>query len=59
MKFYTSICKYKRHILAKLQIFRPSGSETKKACWSVKLLFEGKVFKKLRFEELILKDISG
>ena len=39
-----------------LVIYRP---ETKKAFWSVKLPFEGKIFKKMRFEELILKDISG
>ena len=45
-----------------LKLLRPmvnnlqTGSE--KSIWSVKLPFEGKIFEKMRFEELILKDIS-
>ena len=33
-------------------------TRSEKSIWSVKLPFEGKIFEKLRFEELILKDIS-
>ena len=45
-----------------LKLLRPMvnnlQTRSKKSIWSVKLPFEGKIFEKMRFEELILKDIS-
>ena len=45
-----------------LKLLRPMvnnlQTRSEKSIWSVKLPFEGKIFEKMRFEELILKDIS-
>ena len=59
MKFCPSICKYKIHILANEKNEKWKKYKWKKALWFVKLRFEGKICKKMRFDALILKDISG